>query len=401
MLDIGVEAFLPASLAFIKGYGSLYTLVGQTMEVKIIKINPQRRNVIVSRKDVLEKEKQVSREKIIGELEVGQTREGVVKNVTDFGAFINLGGVDGLLHITDMSWGRVNHPSEIVKVGDKINVKILSFDKTATKVSLGLKQIMSNPWEDADVRYPIGSRAGGVVVNIVPYGVFVELEKGIEGLVHISEISWSKRHTNPSEMFKLSDTVDVMVLGIDKDNQKISLGIRQTEKNPWVGVEDRYPVGARIKGKIWNLTDFGAFMQVEEGIDGLIHISDMSWTRKIGHPKEVIKKGDEVEAVVLNVDQINRKLALGIKQLQEDPWIQVASKYPIGSIIEGPVRKVAAFGVFVEVEVDIEGLLHISEMDADAASNVESHFPIGSKIKTRVIKVDATAHKIALSIKNL
>lgn len=401
MLDIGVEAFLPASLAFLKGYGSLNSLLGQDIEVKIIKINPQRRNIIVSRKDILEKEKQVSREKLIGELEVGQVRSGIVKNITDFGVFVNLGGIDGLLHITDMSWGRINHPSELVKVGDKISVKVLAFDNTSMKVSLGLKQISQNPWTDVDSKFSIGGRIQGKVVNIMPYGIFVELEKGVEGLVHISEMSWSKRLTNPNEMFKVGDAVDVMVLSIDKDNQKISLGIRQTADNPWVGIEDRYPVGTKIKGVVWNLTDFGAFVQVEEGIDGLIHISDMSWTRKVTHPKELLKKGQEVEAVVLNVDQINRKLALGLKQLENDPWLEVASRYQAGTLIEGVVTKIATFGVFIEVEKDIEGLLHISEMTPDASADLAGRFPIGNKVKTRILKVDAPAHKIALSTKGL
>ena len=399
MLDIGVEAFLPASLAFLKGYGSLNSLLGQEIEVKIIKINPQRKNIIVSRKDILEKEKQESRERLIGELEVGQVRAGIVKNITDFGVFVNLGGIDGLLHITDMSWGRINHPSVLLKVGDKVNVKVLAFDNTSMKVSLGLKQIAQNPWTDVDGRFPIGSRVKGRVVNIMPYGIFVELERGIEGLVHISEMSWSKRLTNPNEMYKVGDAVDVMVLSIDKDNQKISLGIRQTADNPWVGIEERYPVGTQIRGTVWNLTDFGAFVQVEEGGDGLIHISDMSWTRKISHPREVLKKGQEVDALVLNVDQINRKLALGLKQLEEDPWLQIASRYNPGTLVEGLVTKTATFGVFVEVEKDIEGLLHISEMTPEMAADLAKHFPIGNKVRTRVIKVDAPAHKIALSTK--
>lgn len=402
MVDIGgLEAFLPASLAFLKGFGNLNSLVEQTFDVKIIKINPQRRNIIVSRKDILEEERQQSKEKILQDLEVGQVRTGIVKNITDFGAFINLGGVDGLLHITDMSWGRINHPSEMLKVGDKADVKILSFDKDSLKVSLGMKQIQHNPWDDVDARFPIGSRVDGKVVNIMPYGIFVELDRGVEGLVHVSEMSWSKRVTNPHEMFKVGDAVNVMILSIDKANQKISLGLRQTADNPWVGVEDRYPVGTRIKGKIWNLTDFGAFVQIEDGIDGLVHISDISWTKKVNHPKEVFKKGDEIEAVVLNVDQIKRKLSLGIKQLEEDPWVKLAERYPIGTLVEGEVTKTATFGVFVEIEKDIEGLLHISEMPADYAKEVEKHYPQGSKVKTKIIKIDSSSHKIALSTKGV
>jgi small subunit ribosomal protein S1 len=402
MVDVeGVEAFLPASLAFIKGFGNLNALVEQAFDIKIIKINPERRNIIVSRKDVLEAEKQVSKDKILSELEVGTVRNGVVKNITDFGAFVNLGGIDGLLHITDMSWGRISHPSEIVKIGDKIDVKILHFDKATHKVSLGLKQLLSNPWDDVENRFPIGTRVQGRVVNIVPYGVFVEIDKGIEGLVHVSEISWSKRVTNPSEIFKPGEIADVMVLAVDKANQKISLGIRQTADNPWVGIEDRYSVGTRIKGTVWNLTDFGAFVQVESGIDGLIHISDMSWTKKVSHPKELLKKGQEIDAVVLSVDQIKRKLSLGLKQLEEDPWVKISERYPSGSVVEGVVSKSATFGVFVEVEKDIEGLLHISEMNQDQATTLETHFPAGKKLNVKILKVDSAAHKIALSIKGV
>ncbi|MFT5207297.1 MAG: small subunit ribosomal protein S1 [Candidatus Omnitrophota bacterium] len=402
MADIGgVEAFLPASLAFIKGFGNLNSLLDQTIEVKIIKINPKRRNIIVSRKDVLEKERLISKEKILSELEVGVVREGTVKNITDFGAFINLGGIDGLLHITDMSWGRINHANEILKVGDNVDVKVLSFDKETMKVSLGLKQLQPNPWDEVDGRFPIGSKANGKIVNIVPYGVFVEIEKGIEGLVHVSEISWSKRNANPSTMFEVGQEVEVMVLSLDKNSQKISLGIRQIADNPWVGIEERYPIGTKVKGAVWNLTDFGAFLQVEDGIDGLIHISDMSWTKKITHPKEILKKGDEVEAVVLNVDQIKRKLSLGLKQLEADPWILIAEKYPVGSLIEGPITKIAAFGVFVEVELDVEGLLHISEMSQELSADLEKNFPLQEKFEAKILKVDSAAHKIALSLKGI
>lgn len=401
MIDIGVEAFLPASLAFLKGFGSLNSLLGQVIQVKIVKINPSRKNIIVSRKDLLEKEKQESKAKMLEELEVGSIRKGVVKNITDFGAFINLGGIDGLLHITDMSWGRINHPSELLKVGDKIDVKVLSFDKDSMKVSLGLKQIETNPWTEVDKKYPIGAKAKGRVVNVVPYGVFVELERGIEGLVHISEISWSKRITNPADIFKVNDTVDVMVLNIDKEHEKISLGIKQTEANPWVGVEERYPVGTKVKGAVRNLTEFGAFVELEEGIDGLIHVSDMSWTRKINHPKDVLKKGQEVDAVVLMVDQINRKLSLGLKQLITDPWEEIASKLSAGSLVLGTVTKVASFGVFIEIEKDVEGLLHISETDLASAQALETTYPVGTKVQTRIVKIDLPSRKIALSTKGV
>jgi small subunit ribosomal protein S1 len=401
MMDIGVEAFLPASLAFLKGFGSLNSLLGQNIQVKIVKINPSRKNIIVSRKDLLEKEKAESKAKILEELEVGAIRKGVVKNITDFGAFINLGGIDGLLHITDMSWGRINHPSELVKVGDKIEVKILSFDKESMKVSLGLKQKDANPWTNVDQQFPVGSRVKGRVVNVVPYGVFVELTRGIEGLVHISEISWSKRVTNPAEIFKTGDSVDVMVLNVDKEHEKISLGIKQTESNPWVGVESRYTVGQRVKGIVRNLTEFGAFVELEEGIDGLIHVSDMSWTRKVNHPKDVLKKGQEVEAQVLMVDSANRKLSLGLKQLITDPWDEIASKLTQGQTVEGAVTKVASFGVFVEIEKDVEGLLHISETDLASAQQLETSYPVGKQLTARIMKIDIPSRKIALSTKGV
>lgn len=401
MMDIGVEAFLPASLAFLKGFGSLNSLLGQTIQVKIVKINPSRKNIIVSRKDLLEKEKQESKAKTMEELEVGSIRKGVVKNITDFGVFINLGGIDGLLHITDMSWGRINHPSELVKVGDKIDVKILSFDKETMRVSLGLKQIEANPWQQVDQKYPIGSRCKGKVVNVVPYGIFVELERGIEGLVHVSEISWSKRIANPAEVFKTGDAVDVQVLNIDKEHEKISLGIKQTETNPWIGVENRYKVGQKVKGAIRNLTEFGAFVELEEGIDGLIHVSDISWTRKVNHPKDVLKKGQEVEAVILVVDEVNHKLSLGLKQLITDPWEEIAAKLSTGSLVMGAVTKVASFGVFVEIEKDVEGLLHISETDLQSPQLLESNFPIGKSVQARIVKIDLPLRKIALSTKGV
>ncbi len=401
MLDIGVEAFLPASLAFLKGFGSLNSLLGQSVQVKIVKINPARKNIIVSRKDLLEKEKAESKAKIMEELEVGQVRKGVVKNITDFGAFINLGGIDGLLHITDMSWGRISHPSEMLKVGDKIEVKVLSFDKESMKVSLGLKQKEGNPWTEVDGKFPVGTRVKGRVVNVVPYGVFVELSRGIEGLVHVSEISWSKRVTNPAEIFKSGDSVDVMVLNVDKEHEKISLGIKQTEANPWVGIEGRYKTGQKVKGTVRNLTEFGAFVEIEDGVDGLIHVSDMSWTRKVNHPKDILKKGQEVEAQVLMVDENARKLSLGLKQLITDPWEEIASKLTQGSVVAGSVTKVASFGVFVEIEKDVEGLLHISETELAGGQPLETAFPVGKKLSARIMKIDIPARKIALSTRGV
>ncbi len=401
MLDIGVEAFLPASLAFLKGFGSLNSLLGQTIQVKVVKINPSRKNIIVSRKDLLEKEKQESKSKVLEELEVGSIRRGVVKNITDFGAFINLGGIDGLLHITDMSWGRIGHPSELVKVGDKVEVKILSFDKETMRVSLGLKQKDANPWVDIDQKFPVGSKVKGKVVNVVPYGIFVELTRGIEGLVHISELSWTKRVAHPSEVFKVGDPVDVMVLGVDKEHEKISLGVKQTESNPWVGVGDRYTTGMKVTGTVRNLTEFGAFVELEEGVDGLIHVSDMSWTRKVNHPKDLLKKGQKVEALVLNVDQANRRLSLGLKQLMSDPWEEIAGKLSPDQVVEGAVTKVASFGVFIEIEKDVEGLLHISETDLGSAPQLETAFPVGKKVSARILKIDIPARKIALSTKGV
>jgi small subunit ribosomal protein S1 len=401
MMDIGVEAFLPASLAFLKGFGSLNSLLGQMLQVKIVKINPGRKNIIVSRKDFLEKEKHESKSKTLEEMEVGSIRKGVVKNITDFGAFINLGGIDGLLHITDISWSRINHPSEVLKVGERVDVKILSFDKENMRVSLGLKQIEANPWNEVETKFPIGTRVKGKVVNVVPYGVFVELSRGIEGLVHVSEISWSKRSTNPSEAFKSGDPVEVMVLNIDKEHEKISLGIKQTESNPWVGVDERFPVGKKVKGSVRNLTEFGAFVELEDGVDGLIHVSDMSWTRKVNHPKDILKKGQEVEAVVLMVDSVNRKLSLGLKQLMIDPWEEIASKLSTGSLVMGTITKVASFGVFVEIEKDVEGLLHISETDLASAQLLETTFPAGKSIQARIVKIDIPARKIALSTKGV
>jgi len=376
-------------------------LMGQTLQVKIVKVNPGRKNIIVSRKDLLEKERHESKAKTMEELEVGSIRKGVAKNITDFGVFVNLGGIDGLLHITDMSWGRINHPSELVKVGDKIDVKILSFDKETMRVSLGLKQIEANPWQQVDQKYPIGSRYNGKIVNVVPYGIFVELERGIEGLVHVSEISWSKRITNPAEVFKVGDRVDVQVLNIDKEHEKVSLGIKQTEANPWIGVENRYKVGQKIKGAIRNLTEFGAFVELEAGIDGLIHVSDISWTRKVNHPKDVLKKGQEVEAVVLVVDEANHKLSLGLKQLIVDPWEELAAKLSPGSLVMGTVTKVASFGVFVEIEKDVEGLVHISEIDLQNPQLLESNFPIGKSVQARIMKIDLPLRKIALSTKGV
>jgi small subunit ribosomal protein S1 len=327
---------------------------------------------------------------------------GIVRNITDFGAFIDLGGgIIGLLHITDMSWGRVSHPSEVLAIGDNIEVMVLDFAPETGRVSLGLKQKTPNPWEAVDAKYPIGSRVKGSVVNLVPYGAFVELEKGIEGLLHISELSWTKKHANPNEVLAIGDRIEVQVLELDKSNRKISLGMKQLESNPWIGSDTKYPVGTKVKGKIRNLTDYGAFLELEDGIDGLIHVSDISWTKRVGHPKDVFKKGDKVEAVVLAVDPTNRRISLGVKQMLVDPWDEIASKYPSDTVLDGKVTKVANFGLFVEIDKDLEGLAHISEIPMAEGEKLEDKYKVADAFRVKVLKVDSIQHKIALSLKNV
>ncbi len=399
-VDIGVEAFLPASQVFLKGFGNLNQLLGQNLNFVIVKINKPRKNIVVSRKDAILRERDVAKGKLMDDLKPGQLVPGTVKNITDFGAFINLApGVDGLLHITDMSWGRVSHPSELVAVGDKIEVMLLSVDKTTGKLSLGLKQKTPNPWEQVDVKYPVGSRLKGKVVNLVPYGAFVELEKGIEGLVHISEFSWTKRIGHPSEVLAIGDMIEAVVLSIDKANQKIALGIKQTELNPWLEVANRYPVGTQVKGKVRSFIDYGAFIELEEGIDGLLHNSDISWTRKINHPSEVLKKGQKIDAVVLSVDAESRKLALGMKQLVADPWLEFVAKFQPGTVVEGAITKITNFGLFVELSADLEGLAHISELPAEQTEKLEESYKVGDKVKVKVLRIDDAERRIALSLK--
>jgi small subunit ribosomal protein S1 len=399
MVDIGVEAFLPASQSTFKGPIELNSLLGKELDYKIIKINKPRKNVVVSRKEVIAQEKAEQKQKVLGELEKGQIRKGVVKNITDFGAFINLGGIDGLLHITDMSWGRISHPSEVLAVGDEIEVMVLDFDKENLKVSLGLKQKTSNPWKDVGNKYPVGSKIKGKVVNLVAYGAFVELEKGVEGLVHISEISWTKRINHPSEVVAIGDIVEAVVLSADTSNQKISLGLKQLEANPWLDAPVKYPENSIIKGKIKNLTDYGAFVELDENIDGLIHVSDISWTKKISHPSEVLKKGQKVEAMVISVDQENMKISLGIKQLTDDPWPLYVKKYPVNEMVEGIITKITNFGIFVEFDKDLDGLIHISELSEEPVTNLEEKFSIGDKVKAKIVKVDNETRKIGLSMK--
>jgi len=402
MVNIGVEAFLPASLAALKGFGNLNQLIGQTFPFKIVKINKPRKNIVVSRKDVLQAQKDEDKKKVFDSLAKGAVVNGIVRNITDFGAFVDLGaGMTGLLHITDMSWGRVSHPSEVLAIGDKIDVVVLDFDKDSGRVSLGLKQKTQNPWEAVDAKYPADSRVKGTVVNLVPYGAFVELEKGVEGLLHISELSWTKKYANPNELLAIGDRIEVQVLEVDKANKKVSLGLKQLEANPWIGVEDKYPVGTKVKGKIRNLTDYGAFVELEDGIDGLIHVSDISWTKRIGHPKDVFKKGEKVEAVVLSADSNNRRISLGVKQLTPDPWDEIAAKYAAETVMSGKVTKVANFGLFVEIDKDLEGLVHISEITLAEGEKLEEKFKAGDELKTRILKVDSMQHKIALSIKGV
>ncbi len=399
-VDIGVEAFLPASQVFLKGFGNFNQLLGQTLNFMIIKINKPRKNIVVSRKEAILREKEETKTKFMDELKAGQLVQGTVKNITDFGAFINIGpGVDGLLHITDMSWGRISHPSEVLAVGDKIEVMLIGIGKETGKLSLGLKQKTPNPWEAVESKYSVGSRVKGKVVNIVPYGAFVELERGIEGLVHISEFSWTKRIVHPSEVLAIGDTIEAVVLNIDKGNQKIALGIKQTEVNPWAEVAYKYPVGTQVKGKVRSFTDYGAFIELEEGIDGLLHNSDISWTRKINHPSEILKKGQRIEAVVLSVDAENRKLSLGMKQLVRDPWPEFATKFKPGTSAEGAITKITNFGLFVELAPDLEGLAHISELPIETLGKLEESYKVGDKVNVKVLRVDDAERRMALTLK--
>ncbi len=401
MVDIGMEAFLPASLVSLKPTRNLDQFLGKDLKCKIVKMNKKRKNVVVSHRDYLREEKVKRKAKLLVEIEVGQIRKGTVKNITDFGAFVDLGEIDGLLHITYMIWSRIRHPSEVVEVGVEIEVAILGVDKEKERISLGLKQKTPSPWEEVEKKYPVGSRVKGRVVNILPYGAFIELEKGLEGLCHISELSWTRRVAHPSEMLAIGDIVEAQVLGVDRANEKISLGLKQTEANPWLKVEAKYKVGAKITGKVRNLTDYGAFVELEAGIDGLIHISDMSWTRKVSHPSEVLKKGKNVEAIVLAVDRENRKISLGLKQLIRDPWPEISERYRVEAVVKGKVTKITNFGVFLELEPDVEGLVHISQVAEPPPANLEELFRVGDIVKAKVIKVDSIERKIGLSIKGV
>lgn len=400
LVDIGVPVFLPASQVDIRRIGDVGDYIGRDLECKIIKIDRERRNIVLSRRKLLEEDRESKKSDVLKTLIKGEPRKGIVKNITDFGAFVDLGGIDGLLHITDMSWGRVSHPTEIVTIDQEIEVKILDFDLERERISLGLKQLSENPWEAIADKYPINSKAHGPVVNIMPYGAFVKLEDGIEGLVHISEMSWTKQVSHPSEMVSVGDEVDVVVLDINKDKQELSLGMKQSEENPWEKVEAKYPAGSYVQGKVRNLTNYGAFIELEEGIDGLLHINDMSWTKKINHPSAMLSKGDEVRAVVLNVDQERKRVALGLKQLDDDPWVTlIPEKYHAGDIIEGVVTKLANFGAFVEIGNDLEGLLHISELSDQKVDKPEDVVQVGQRVTVMVINIDTDDRKIGLSLR--
>jgi small subunit ribosomal protein S1 len=399
VVNIGVDAFLPSSQVDIQAPKNLDQFVGQTFDFKVVKINRERKNIVVSRRELIEERRQDKKREILNKIKPGETRRGMVKNITDYGAFIDLDGLDGLLHITDMSWGRVSHPSEMVKTGEEITVCIIDIDQNRERVSLGLKQLSSNPWDEIERKFPINAKVRGKVVNLVPYGAFIELEEGVEGLVHVTEMSWTKRITKPSEVLNVGDEVDAVVLGIQKDDQKISLGLRQLDVNPWDMATHNYPPGARVRGKIRNLTSYGAFVELEEGIDGMVHVSDMSWTRKINNPSEMVKKGDEVDAIVIEVDIDNQRISLGMKQLTQDPWEDIDRLYKLGDVIKGKVARVAGYGAFIELENDIDGLVHISQVSEERIEKIKDHLNEGDEVSARVIKIDKEERRIGLSIK--
>ena len=400
-VDLGLQAFLPGSQIDLKPVRDFDALIGTTHEFKILKYNKRRSNIVLSRRALLESERVLMREKTLEKMENGTVLDGTVKNIAEYGLFIDLGGIDGLLHITDMSWGRVSRPAEMYQVGDKITVKILSFDKQTGRVSLGLKQLKPDPWTEADSKYPVGTKIQGRIVSLADYGAFVEVEEGIEGLIHVSEMSWTRKIRHPSQVLKAGDTIGAVVLNIDSNAKRISLGLKQVEENPWDIIGEKYPIGTTIEGKIKNLTDFGIFIGIDEGIDGLIHISDISWTQRIKHPSEVYKKGQEIQAVVLNIDKQNERFSLGIKQLSTDPWDDVPHKYKPGTRITGTVTNVTDFGVFVELEEGIEGLIHVSELTKDKSGSPLSRFKIDDVIESKVINISKADKKIGLSIRKL
>ncbi len=393
LVDVmGIEGFLPASLSAFKNVAER-DILGKIFNFKIVKLNNLRRSIVLSRREALQKEKEEARSKIWQDLKIGNIYPGTVKAITDFGAFVDLGGVDGLLHVTDMSWSKIAHPSEVVALGDKIEVMILNMDQASGKVSLGLKQRLPDPWQEVENKFSAGSKLKGKVVNILPYGVFVELEKGIEGLIHVSEISWSKRIANPAEMFAIGDMVEVQVLNVDKTSRRISLSLKQLEQNPWLEADTKYPVGSKVSGKVRGFTDYGAFIELDSQLEGMIHVSDMSWTKRVAHPQDVLKKGQKVDIQILSVDAANRRIALGLKQLQPNPWSEIASRYSLDTVVDAEVTSITDFGVFVKLETDLEGLVYSSEIDKDRIAQLKA----GDQIKVKVIKVDIEQGKIGLS----
>ncbi len=402
LVDIGVNVFLPASQVDIRRPHDIGEYIGKTIECMVLKIDEARRNIVVSRRSLIEAQRADKKAELLKELEVHQRRPGIVKNIADFGAFVDLGGIDGLLHITDMSWGRINHPSEMVKIDDELEVVILHIDYEKEKIALGLKQKSASPWEKVAEKYPVNSTIKGTVVNVMTYGAFVKLEDGIEGLVHISEMSWTKRISHPSEIVSIDDVIDVVVLRIDEQKQEVSLGMKQTQDNPWEKVAEKYPTDALINGRVRNLTNYGAFIEIEEGIDGLLHVSDMSWTRKISHPSEIVEKGQEIQCKVLSVDQQRRRIALGLKQMEEDPWAtDIPNRYQQGQLIQGKVTKITNFGVFVGLEDGLEGLLHISELADHKVENPQEVVNVGDDIEVKILRVDSEERKIGLSRKRV
>jgi len=399
IVNIGVEAFLPGSQIDVIPPKDLNGFVNNTYDFKIVKINDDRKNVVLSRRELIEQERSEKRSRFMDTAKIGSIVKGYVKNLTDFGAFIDLDGMDGLLHITDMTWGRLGHPSELLKVGQELEVQVLDINKEKERVSLGLKQTQSNPWDKIEDRFPTGAKVKGKVTNLLPYGAFVEMEEGVEGLIHVSELSWTKRIARPSDVLTMGQEIEAVVLGVNKEEQKISLGVRQLEPNPWDEIETRYQIGRQIKGTVRNLTAYGAFVELEEGIDGMIHVSDMSWTRKINHPSEAVKKGDELEAVVIDIDKQNQRISLGMKQMDDDPWKAIDQRFKIGDLVKGKVSKIASFGAFVELDGDIDGLVHISQIAEERIEKIKDFLKVGQDIEARVIKVDKTERRIGLSIK--
>ena len=395
----GVEAFLPGSQIALRQVQNVDAMLGQNVSVKIIKLNKRRRNIVVSRRAVLEEERDRLKSSILKDLAKDQIREGQVKNITDFGAFVDLGGIDGLLHITDMSWGRVAHPSELVKIGDRVRVKVLNFDPEKERISLGLKQLEAYPWEGVEDKYKIGDRIKGRVVSITDYGAFVELERGVEGLVHVSEMSWTRHVRHPSKVVNIGDIIDAVVLKVDKANEKISLGLKQTEPDPWLTLDQKYPPRTRVKGKVRNLTNFGAFVELEEGIDGLVHVSDMSWTKRVAHPSEVLKKGDTVEVVILSIDKEHRRISLGLKQVSDDPWPELAERFPASMEVKGSVIRLFDRGAIVDLGDGIEGFIPLSQIGIDDLKRPGDAFETGEELTMKVTRVDVPNHRLILSVK--